>query len=118
MAFLRSWLKGMRSKKFMSMTNESQEIKQYVVTINTGENGDRRAEIHLFGANEKRVGRIYFNDPDARTEADFVDRGSNPVVHLPSSMLQSTLDLLRNESPVFIQSHAISTSKEPVGEEE
>ena len=43
-------------------------------------------------------------------------------MHLPSTMFENVLDILRNEKPVYIyfaQSRGfLSTSTEPVGEEE
>ncbi len=36
-------------------------------------------------------------------QSDFVDRGSNPVLHLHIGMLSSVLDLLESEKPLFIE---------------
>jgi hypothetical protein len=36
-------------------------------------------------------------------ERDFVDRGSNPVLHLHTDMLSSVLDLLHSEKPLFVE---------------
>jgi len=52
------------------------------------------------------------------------DYEANDIIrmHLPSSMFQSVLDVLRNEKPVYVyfaQNRGfLSTSKEPVGEGE
>jgi hypothetical protein len=43
-------------------------------------------------------------------------------MHLPSAMFENVLDVLRNEKPVYVYFAAgsgfLSTSAEPVGEEE
>ena len=50
-----------------------------------------------------RLGRIYFYRPDETLEGDFVDRGSNPVLHLHTDMLSSVLALLNSEKPLFVE---------------
>ncbi|HET6688923.1 MAG TPA: hypothetical protein VFG82_06100, partial [Rubrobacter sp.] len=63
-----------------------------------------RARLNLFSEQGgERLGRIYFYDPQVILESDFVDRGSNPVLHLHTGMLSSVLDLLNSEKPLFIE---------------
>jgi hypothetical protein len=82
-------------------------VGAYEVEIITGTGGDEdgvRAKLNLFSEQEGgRLGRIYFYGPDETLEGDFVDRGSNPVLHLHTDMLSSVLDLLNSEKPLFVE---------------
>ena len=82
------------------------EVGAYELEIITGptiEEGERLARLNLFSEQGgERIGRIYFYDPQVTLESDFVDRGSNPVLHLHTGMLSSVLDLLNSEKPLFI----------------
>jgi hypothetical protein len=82
------------------------EVGAYEVEIITGpsvEEGER-ARLNLFSEQGgDRIGRIYFYRPQVPLESDFVDRGSNPVLHLHIGMLSSVLDLLNSEKPLFIE---------------
>jgi hypothetical protein len=82
------------------------EVGAYEVEIITGpsvEEGER-ARLNLFSEQGgDRIGRIYFYGPQVPLESDFVDRGSNPVLHLHIGMLSSVLDLLNSEKPLFIE---------------
>ena len=67
---------------------------------------------------------------DIRAVIKFYDEGSSVAedyqtddiiwMHLPSSMLNSVIDVLRNEKPIFVHfagnSAFLSTSEEPIGE--
>jgi hypothetical protein len=81
-------------------------VGAYEVEITTGptiEEGER-ARLNLFGEQGGEwLGRIYFYDPQVTLESDFVDRGSNPVLHLHMGVLSSVLDLLNSEKPLFIE---------------
>jgi hypothetical protein len=72
-------------------------VGAYEVEIITGTGVDEdgvRAKLNLFSEQEgMRLGRIYFYGPDETLEGDFVDRRSNPVLHLHTDMLSSVLDL-------------------------
>jgi hypothetical protein len=81
-------------------------VGAYEVEIVTGpsvEEGER-AKLNLFGEQGgDRIGRIYFYGEQVPLQSDFVDRGSNPVLHLHIGMLSSVLDLLESEKPLFIE---------------
>lgn len=80
-----------------------------------------RAQIQLSDAKGKSLAWVRFNDPGMFFEADS-DSGGIIKMHLPSSMFQSVLDVLRNEKPInvyFAQGRGfLGTSAEPVGEGE
>lgn len=80
-----------------------------------------RVQIQLSDANGKTLAWIRFNDPGMFFENDY-ERGGIIRMHLPSTMFQNVLDVLRNEKPVyiyFVQNRAfLGTSKEPIGEGE
>jgi hypothetical protein len=82
------------------------EVGAYEVEIISGpsvEEGER-ARLNLFSEQGgDRIGRIYFYGPQVPLESDFVDRGSNPVLHLHIGMLSSVLDLLNSEKSLFIE---------------
>ena len=81
-------------------------VGAYELEITTGssiEEGER-ARLNLFSEQGgDRLGRIYFYDPQVTLESDFVDRGSNPVLHLHMGVLSSVLALLNSEKPLFIE---------------
>lgn len=80
-----------------------------------------RAQIQLKDTNGKVVSWIRFNDPGQFFENDYV---SNDIIrmHLPSTMFENVIDILRNESPVYTYFAAgrafLGTSAEPIGEGE
>jgi hypothetical protein len=101
----------------------SDAIETYSISLNTGALTAERATVWLKGVGGDPLGRIQFYDDDAHGGAgDFVDRGSHPVLHLPSSRLADVLDMLRNEKPVFVgffqDRGVLSTEEEPIGEAE
>jgi hypothetical protein len=80
-----------------------------------------RAQIELHGPSGP-VAWVRFNDPGMVFENDYVTNGVLRM-HLPSSMFQSVLDVLRNEKPIqvyFAQGRGFlgTASVEPVGEGE
>jgi hypothetical protein len=81
-------------------------VGAYEVEITTGssiEEGETVARLNLFSEQGgERLGRIYFYGPQVILESDFVDRGSNPVLHLHVGMLSSVLDVLNSEKPLFV----------------
>ncbi len=99
------------------------EIKNYHVLVYGGPNGyqTNRSQIALYGANGKSAAWLRFNDEGMNFENDYESRGIIRM-HLPSSMFDGVLDILRNEKPVYIyfaQGRGfLSTSKEPIGEGE
>jgi len=80
-----------------------------------------RAQITLSDAAGKTLAYVRFNDPGMVFEADANDGGIIRM-HLPSTMFQSVLDVLRNETPIqvyFAQGRGfLGTSPEPAGEGE
>ena len=106
-----------RERKAMPTT-----ITKYRVTFYGGPNGfgDLRASIFLYDG-EDNVGLVRFHDPGM----DFPDDdeiGGIVVMHLPSSMFLSVLDVLRNERPILLDwvvfAGFLGTSVERVGEAE
>jgi len=67
------------------------------------------------------LGWVRFHDPGMPFPNDSQSAGKI-IMHLPSTMFQSVLDILRNEKPInyyFASNHAfLGTSTEPVGEGE
>ncbi len=98
------------------------KITSYCILINgTSEGGARnRVQIELRNRNI-RLAQINFKDHDVQLEVDSEEDGVVNM-YLPLSMLQSVLDILRNECPLciyFVDGRAIlSTFMEPVGEGE
>jgi hypothetical protein len=99
------------------------KIKDYHILCYGSPKGyqTNRAQIALFDKNNKTRAYIRFNDPGMFFENDYESDGIIRM-HLPTTMFQSIIDILRNESPVYIyfaQNRAfLSTSKEPIGEGE
>jgi len=80
-----------------------------------------RAQIALYGGS-KVVAYVRFNDPGMTFENDS-NVGGIIKMHLPSTMFQSVIDILRNEKPInvyFAQGRGFfgTGSTEPVGEAE
>lgn len=80
-----------------------------------------RAQIQLSDGAGKTLAWVRFNDPGMVFENDANDGGIIKM-HLPSTMFQSVLDVLRNEAPItvyFAQGRGfLGTGSEPVGEGE
>jgi hypothetical protein len=99
------------------------EVKTYQVYFFGGPDGlwTNRSKISLRGSNSKVLAHINFNDADMKFENDSESDGIIKM-HLPSTMFENVIDVLRNEKPVYIQfvhGHAVlQTSLEPVGEGE
>lgn len=99
------------------------EIKSYHILFYGSPEGyqTNRAQIALYDSNGKTAAYVRFNDPGMTFENDY-ESGGIIRMHLPSTMFENVLDVLRNEKPVYIyfaQNRGfLSTSKEPVGEGE
>ena len=99
------------------------EVKNYHILFYGSPAGyqTNRAQIALYGSSGSTVAYLRFNDPGMFFENDY-ESGGRIRMHLPSSMFENVLDVLRNEKPVYIyfaQGRGfLSTSKEPVGEGE
>ncbi len=98
-------------------------ITQYHVLVYGSPEGyqTNRAQISLYGANGQTAAYLRFNDPGMTFEND-AESGGIIRMHLPSTMFQPVLDLLRNEQPVsiyFAQGRGfLAVGSEPVGEGE
>ena len=98
------------------------EVTKYHVLMYGSPDGyqTNRAQIALYGTDGKTIAYIRFNDPGMNFENDA--DGAQIKMHLPSTMFDGVLNVLQNEKPVYIYFAAgrafLSTSKEPVGEEE
>jgi hypothetical protein len=99
------------------------EVTSYSILVYGGPDGyqTNRSEIQLNGINGATLAWVRFNDPGMAFEADYMADGIIRM-HLPSTMFQSVLDILRNEKPLniyFTQNRGFfGTSSEPVGEGE
>jgi hypothetical protein len=94
------------------------QIHSYEVEVATGPE-TTRSVILLRNANGANIGRLQFHDEGDEVPKDGVHRdGKTPLLHLPYPAYGAVIDLLRNESPVFITRGALSTNAEPVGEDE
>lgn len=101
------------------------EIKHYAIRIHGGIQGSGkgiRAQIHLFGEQNKLVGRVDFIDEGHTLLPD--TKGDMIQLSLPASQLSVVVDILRNEGPVYIEwqesikNAYLGTGQEPVGEGE
>lgn len=100
------------------------EVSKYHILFYGGSDGyqTNRAQIALYGTTGSTIAYVRFNDPGMVFEADY-ESGGIIRMHLPSSMFQSVLDVLRNEKPIHIYFAASrgflgTLSTEPVGEGE
>lgn len=97
-------------------------VTSYHVLIYGGPHGyqTNRAQIQLSDGNNV-VAWVRFNDPGMAFESDYLDGGIIRM-HLPSTMFENVMDILRNEKPLniyFAQGRGfLGTSTEPVGEAE
>jgi len=77
-------------------------VTRYHILVYGGPTGyqTNRSQIQL-SDDSKVVAWVRFNDPGMIFENDYVD---NDIIrmHLPSTMFQSVLDILRNEKPLNI----------------
>jgi hypothetical protein len=98
-------------------------VGSYSVLFYGGPDGyqTNRAQIQLSGTNGQTLAWVRFNDPGMTFENDYESNGIIRM-HLPSTMFDGVLDVLRNEEPInvyFVSGRAfLGTSLEPVGEGE
>jgi hypothetical protein len=100
------------------------EVTKYHVLVYGGPDGyqTNRAQIALYGAAGAVIGYVRFNDPGMAFETDS-NAGGVILMHLPTSLFQSVIDILRNEKPIqlyFAQGRGFfgTASTENVGEGE
>ena len=97
------------------------EINGYSIWICGNPDGynDKRAFITL-NFNGAQMGYISFHDPGMSFPADHVDPLGRVWMNMPSDMMPNVLDVLRNESPLYIWKPGdcgiLTTSLEPSGE--
>jgi hypothetical protein len=99
-------------------------VSNYHILVYGSEQGyqTNRAQIALYNAANQVIAYLRFNDPGMQFEADN-QSGGVIYMHLPGSMFQSVLDILRNEKPIqvyFAQNRGFfgTGSTEAVGEGE
>jgi hypothetical protein len=103
----------------MSVHNQ---VVSYIITM-------RHPGIHnivLYNSNNKIVGQYLFSSKISETSCRQLSDGVGPSIQAPLSELPLILDILRNEKPLYIGGRLqqqtpyayLSTSQEPVGEEE
>ncbi|GFO64292.1 hypothetical protein M1B72_12705 [Geomonas paludis] len=112
------------------MPDTYEEVKKYVVTYYAGGTSsyEFRASIDLCRADNTLIAVLYFyRDPARMPAVDDQASSSRSFAwcFFPDRDFQNVLDLLRNEKPVYfryitgvLNIGALTTSKEPVGEEE
>lgn len=98
-------------------------VTQYHILFYGSPNGyqDLRAQIAVYNGSQV-LGYVRFHDPGMPFPADSQTRGLI-TMHLPSTMFENVLNVLRNEKPItfyFGAGHALlgTGSTEPVGEGE
>jgi len=100
-------------------------VTNYLVLFYGGPDGyqTNRSQITLFDGT-KTVAYVRFNDPGMAFENDSLEAGIVRM-HLPSSLFENVIDVLRNEKPInvyFAQGRGfLGTSAgnpEPIGEAE
>ncbi len=99
-------------------------ISHYHILVYGGPDGyqTNRSQIALYSSPNQVAAFLRFNDPGMAFEADS-QSGNIILMHLPSTMFQSVLDILRNEMPIniyFAQGRGFfgTGNIEPVGEGE
>ncbi len=100
-------------------------VTNYQVLFYGGPDGyqTNRSQITLLDG-KKPVAYVRFNDPGMAFENDFLEAGIIRM-HLPSSLFENVIDVLRNEKPIsvyFAQGRGFlgtsAENTEPVGEAE
>jgi hypothetical protein len=100
------------------------EVKKYGILVYGGPEGyhTNRAQIQLVGVDNNVIAFLRFNDPGMFFEHDYLPVDGIIRMHLPSSIFQSVLDMLRNEKPIYCYFAAgrgfFGSFEEPVGEGE
>ncbi len=100
------------------------QVKKYQVRVWGGPDGfssEGRARIQLSDGSTA-LGWIYFHAEGTSIPNDTKRANGQINMHLPSAMLESVIDLLRNESPLFFTyawNHGVlTTGSEEIGEGE
>jgi hypothetical protein len=100
------------------------EVKNYRVNVAAHPDGfnEWRAMISLYDENGASFGTIHFTDELSGRDNE-INLTGHSTIWAPLDAYHRILDLLRNEKPIFLWLYEtgralISTSLEPVGEEE
>ena len=99
------------------------QVDKYHVLIYGGPTGyqTNRAQIQLNDGDGRTRAWIRFNDPEMSFEPDYEKDGIIRM-HLPTTVFHTVIDMLRNESGVYVYMAAgrgfLGTSLEPIGEGE
>ena len=98
----------------------SKEVKTYQARITSGgQSKGARATILLLDAKKSTIGYLAFLEPGTAFPANYYSSG--PVAYYPMAVYADVIDLLRNESPVYIETDNqngawIGTLPEAVGD--
>jgi hypothetical protein len=93
-------------------------VSSYKIVLYGGPDGHQthRAQIQLDDAAGKTVAWVRFSDPGGSFETDYIGGGVIRM-HLPSSLMSSVVDLLRNETGLNVHFNAgrafLGTADEP-----
>ena len=78
-------------------------VTHYHVLVYGGPDGyqTNRAQIALYSSPNTVAAYVRFNDPGMAFESDS-QSGNIILMHLPTTMFQSVLDILRNKAPINV----------------
>lgn len=100
------------------------KVTRYAIRLNGGNTGDghnKTGQIHLFNDSNKWVGTLDFFNENIGELPEDQSRDGKIILSFHDRLMLNLVDLLRNESPVYIEwnEHTrqgfISSSQEPVG---
>lgn len=79
------------------------EVTKYHILVYGSPEGyqTNRSQIALYGTAGTTIAYVRFNDPGMVFEND-TNSGGIITMHLPSTMFQPVLDILRNEKPIQV----------------
>lgn len=104
------------------MAGVTREIDQYLINYVSDDDGKKVIPYILCFKSQKAVGKISFGETGGANENRVVDEYLE--VHYPLSNFNEIVDILRNEQPLYLtvipDRHlgALTTTDEPIGEEE
>jgi len=104
-----------------SIAIDTYQVVIYSKRYNTSSNA---AAIHMYNSSNTLVGSFYLNYDEGMANRAPVISGSRVIAYYHMSMLDSLVDLLRNEDTCYLFENVgsglayIATTKEEIGEEE